>query len=59
MTFDSQKFFIGLMDVFSILLPGALSTYLLMGEVGSVLVGDREREKKTCQEPLCELTRAR
>jgi hypothetical protein len=27
-----QKFFIGPMDYFSILLPGALLTYLLMGE---------------------------
>ena len=34
MNFDPQKFFIGLMDFFSILLPGALLTYLLMGEVG-------------------------
>lgn len=30
MNFDPQKFFIGLMDFFSILLPGALLTYLLM-----------------------------
>ena len=27
--FEPQKFFIGLMDFFSILLPGALLTYLL------------------------------
>ena len=32
MNFDPQKFFIGLMEFFSILLPGALLTYLLMGE---------------------------
>lgn len=41
MHFDPQKFFIGLMDFFSILLPGALLTYLLMGEVGPVVLGDR------------------
>ncbi|MBK9316769.1 MAG: hypothetical protein IPM55_21365 [Acidobacteria bacterium] len=41
MNFDPQKFFIGLMDFFSILLPGALLTYLLMGEVGPVILGDR------------------
>jgi len=32
MNFEPQKFFIGLMDFFSILLPGALLTYLLMDE---------------------------
>ena len=31
MAFSPQKFFIDLMDFFSILLPGALLTYLLMG----------------------------
>lgn len=41
MNFDPQKFFIGLMDFFSILLPGALLTFLLMGEVGPVALGDR------------------
>ena len=41
MDVDPQKFFIGLMDFFSILLPGALLTYLLMGEVGPVLLGER------------------
>ena len=41
MSFEPQKFFIGLMDFFSILLPGALLTYLLMGGVGSVVLGDR------------------
>ena len=41
MNFDPQKLFIGLMDFFSILLPGALLTYLLMGEVGLVVLGDR------------------
>jgi 8-oxo-dGTP pyrophosphatase MutT (NUDIX family) len=41
MNLDPQKFFIGLMDFFSILLPGALLTYLLMGEVGPVVLGSR------------------
>jgi hypothetical protein len=41
MSFDPQKFFIDLMDFFSILLPGALLTYLLMGEVGPLVLGDR------------------
>jgi hypothetical protein len=41
MNFDPQKLFIGLMDFFSILLPGALLTYLLMGEVGPVVLGER------------------
>ncbi len=38
---DPQKLFIGLMGFFSILLPGALLTYLLMREVGPVVLGDR------------------
>lgn len=41
MNFEPQKFFIGLMDISSILLLGALLTYLLMGEVGPVLLGER------------------
>jgi hypothetical protein len=41
MNFDPQKFFIGLMDFFFILLPGALLTYLLMGEMGPTVLGDR------------------
>ena len=41
MDFSPQQFFIGLMDVFSILLPGALLTYLMMGDVGPVVLGDR------------------
>jgi hypothetical protein len=40
MNFDPQKFLIGLMDFFSILLSGALLTYFLMG-VGPVVLGDR------------------
>ena len=41
MDFDPQKLFIGLMDFFSILLPGALLTYLLMDQVGPVLLAER------------------
>jgi hypothetical protein len=41
MNCDPQNFFIGLMDFFSIFLPGALLTYLLMGEVDPVVLGDR------------------
>ena len=41
MNFEPQKFFIGLMDFFSILQPDALLTYLLMGEVGPAVLGDR------------------
>jgi hypothetical protein len=41
MNFEPQKFFIGLMDFFSILLPGVLLTYLLMDEMGPVVLGDR------------------
>jgi 8-oxo-dGTP pyrophosphatase MutT (NUDIX family) len=43
-TVKPQEFFIGLMDFFSILLPGALLTYLLMGDVGPVVLGDRYNE---------------
>ena len=41
MTLDPQKFFIGLMDFFSILLPGALLAWLLMDEAGPVVLGLR------------------
>jgi hypothetical protein len=41
MNFDPQKFLIGLLDFFSILLPSALLTWLLIGEVGPVVLGDR------------------
>jgi 8-oxo-dGTP pyrophosphatase MutT (NUDIX family) len=41
MNLDPQKFFIGLMDFFSILLPGALLTYLLIDEIGFVVLGER------------------
>ena len=38
MNFDPQKFFIGLMDFFSILLPGASLTYLTMDVTGPFLL---------------------
>lgn len=41
MNFDPQKFFIGLMDFFSILLPGVLLIWLLMDGVGPAVLGDR------------------
>lgn len=41
MNFEPQKFFIGLMDFFAILLPGALLTYLLMDQAGPVVLGER------------------
>jgi hypothetical protein len=41
MNFDPQPFFSGLMDCFSILLPSALLTWLMIGEVGPVVLGDR------------------
>lgn len=41
MNFDPKRFLIGLMDFFPILLPGALLTWLLMGESGPVFLGDR------------------
>jgi hypothetical protein len=37
MNIDPQKFLIGLMDLFSILVPGALPTWLWMGQVGLVV----------------------
>lgn len=40
MTFDPQKFFIGLLDFFSILMPGALLTFLLMDDVGPAVLGN-------------------
>lgn len=44
MNCDPQKFFMGLMDFFSILLPGALLTFILMGDAGSVVLGGRASE---------------
>ena len=37
--FEPEKFFVGLMDFFSILLPGALLTFLFMGQAGPLALG--------------------
>lgn len=39
MSFEPEKFFIGLMDFFSILLPGAMLTYIVQDEAGPALLG--------------------
>lgn len=44
MNWDPQKLFIGLMDFFSILLPGALLTYLTMDQVAPVVISNRSPE---------------
>lgn len=44
MNFEPQKLFIGLMDFFSILLPGALLTFLLMDVAGPTVLGNRYAE---------------
>jgi hypothetical protein len=41
MNFYPQKSFIGLMEFISILFPGALFTWLLMGEMRRVAIRDR------------------
>jgi ADP-ribose pyrophosphatase len=41
MSFEPEKFFIGLMDFFSILLPGALLTYFVQDTAGEWLLGKR------------------
>lgn len=38
-TFEPQKLFIGLMDFFSVLLPGALLTFLFADDVGPSVLG--------------------
>lgn len=43
MSFEPQKFFIGLIDFFSILLPGALLTYLVMDTAGPLFVPGYDR----------------
>jgi 8-oxo-dGTP pyrophosphatase MutT (NUDIX family) len=39
MSFEPQKFFIGLIDFFSILLPGALLTYMVRDDLGPPILG--------------------
>lgn len=41
MNLEPQKFFIGLIDFFSILLPGALLTYLVKDNAGPLILGAR------------------
>jgi hypothetical protein len=41
MNIDPQKVFMGLMGLCSTLLAGALPTWLLMGEAGPAVLGDR------------------
>jgi 8-oxo-dGTP pyrophosphatase MutT (NUDIX family) len=47
MNFEPQKFFIGLMDFFSILLPGALLTYFVQDTAGPWLFGERWKVDET------------
>ena len=44
MNADPQKFFIGLMDFFSIMLPGAPLTFLFRADVGRAALGKRYQE---------------
>ena len=37
MNFEPQKYFIRLIDLFSILLPGAILTFILMTDVGTYI----------------------
>lgn len=41
MNFDPQKLFIGLTDFFAIVLPGAVLSYVLMDEMGPMVLGAR------------------
>lgn len=41
MNFEPQKLFFGLMDFFSIMLPGAVFTWVLMGHAGQAVFGSR------------------
>jgi ADP-ribose pyrophosphatase YjhB (NUDIX family) len=45
MNFEPQKFFVGLMEFFSILLPGALLTYLLKDDLGRRFLGQSNYDK--------------
>lgn len=40
MPFDPQKLFLGIMDLFTIIMPGALLTFLLRDHVGTPVLGD-------------------
>jgi ADP-ribose pyrophosphatase YjhB (NUDIX family) len=41
MNFEPQRFFVGLIDFFAVILPGALLTYVFMQPVGPGVLGDR------------------
>lgn len=47
MNFEPQKFFIGLMDFFSILLPGGLMTFFVKDALGPVLLGQSSWDQLT------------
>ena len=44
MNLEPKKFFIGVTDFFSVLLPGALLTVALMGSPARIILGDRYQE---------------
>ncbi len=41
MAVEPQKFFIGVIDLFSILLPGAVLTYLFQDQAGTLILGEK------------------
>lgn len=41
MNFEPQRFFIGLIDFFAVILPGALLAYVFMQPLGPAVLGDR------------------
>lgn len=41
MNFEPQKFFVGLMDFFSVLMPGGVLTYLIKDDVGAFVLGSK------------------
>ncbi len=47
MSFEPEKFFIGIMELFSILLPGALLNYFVMDEMGPVFLGSDKLQRLT------------
>jgi ADP-ribose pyrophosphatase YjhB (NUDIX family) len=47
MNFEPQKLFIGLMDFFSILLPGALLIFLFQADVGPIVLGNSRYNELT------------
>jgi ADP-ribose pyrophosphatase YjhB (NUDIX family) len=47
MDFEPQKFFIGVIDLFSVLLPGALLTFLMQSALGPLVFGDASYQALT------------